>query len=112
VWYVPELCHAADVLADGTLAWDFSSTRPRDDATEALPVTEVVKMFRNGRAAQIKPLSPRCRWPAIVRAVRDGNVLDLDIEGRPPGCTFHYDRIPFSAEEGNTPHTWHHREDN
>lgn len=112
VWYVPDVAHALDVLADGTRAWDFESTNGRD-AGRALADDLVANLLQRGqrqagRAAQLRPLAPRCVWPARVLAVAEGGTAaDLEVEGRPPGCTFGMARVPYAPAGENKPHTWH-----
>lgn len=114
VMYVPDKAHAQDVLADGTFAWSFESTSKREAGKE-LPNNEVVMLLcrkdnkaSSSRPAAIKPLAPRCCWPAKVLAVgEDGKTLDLEVEGRPPGCTFGMAKVPHAPREKNVPHTWH-----
>ncbi len=112
VRYVPDEAHAMDIMEDGKRAWDFQSVGRRDEG-KALSHPEVANLLKRGKGAAgkapaLKPLAPRCCWPAKVLAVKeDGTTVDLEVEGRPPGCTFGMANIPHAPREKNKPHTWH-----
>ncbi len=111
VWYVPDVAHALDVLADGTRAWDFESTNERD-AGRPLLDSIVANLLQRGarpqnKAARLRPLAPRCVWPATILAVAEDGTASLAVEGRPPGCTFGMANVKYARAEDNVPHTWH-----
>ena len=118
VLYVPDEAHAFDKLADGTRAWDFELLNPKkpEDAGKALTDKAVADMLdprhrQAHRKVPIKPLTPRCTWPAVVRGVGANGMLNLDVEARPPGCTHGYDNVPFAPAEANKGHSWHRLQD-
>lgn len=121
VEYVPSRAHAKERNAKGDFPWVLGyvhlrmiGNEPRQDI-EVLSDKRLEEVLLNvarhsDRATEVKrivPVSPRCTWPAIVRAVHeDTGTVDIDVVahwcesyGCGNGVTLHCDGVrivPFS----------------
>ncbi len=104
VSYVPDLCHADDLDAQGNYCYNWVKKVKIGKDVQEIPATKADVSRRDPRAGLVYPTTPTKMWPATITALsEDGLTASLDIQ-HPHGHKLGYTGRKFS--EIPTPGTW------